>query len=140
MGLSDKLELIEKIKTYIELYELPPFGCEVEGTVELLREILDRITEYEKLEKQGRLIKLPCKIGDTLYAYCEMIGDVLHYTVHQATVNWDYSDKESYYVLEAIASNNGEILGVIDVGQDDIGETVFLTEEEAVKKMEEKLC
>lgn len=26
-----------------------------------------RLAEYEDLEEQGRLIKLPCKVGDTVY-------------------------------------------------------------------------
>lgn len=30
--------------------------------------VLQKLTEYEGLEEQGRLIKLPCKVGDTVYA------------------------------------------------------------------------
>lgn len=38
-----------------------------------LRECLK---EYENLEEQGKLLKLPCKVGDTFYAILE--GKVLH--------------------------------------------------------------
>lgn len=31
-------------------------------------EYLRKLKEYEDLEEQGRLIKLPCKVGDTVYA------------------------------------------------------------------------
>lgn len=27
----------------------------------------EKLAEYEDLEEQGRLIKLPCKVGDTVY-------------------------------------------------------------------------
>lgn len=27
----------------------------------------ERLKEYEDLEEQGRLVKLPCKVGDTIY-------------------------------------------------------------------------
>ena len=30
-------------------------------------EYLKKLKEYENLEEQGRLIKLPCKVGDTVY-------------------------------------------------------------------------
>lgn len=34
---------------------------------EQLAEWLTQLKEYQQLEKQGRLIKLPCKVGDTVY-------------------------------------------------------------------------
>ena len=33
---------------------------------------LDKLLEYQKLEKQGLLIKLPCKVGDTVYLIHEV--------------------------------------------------------------------
>lgn len=29
--------------------------------------VLQKLAEYEDLEEQGRLVKLPCKVGDTVY-------------------------------------------------------------------------
>lgn len=31
-----------------------------------IREILDKLKHYEDLEEHGRLIELPCKVGDTV--------------------------------------------------------------------------
>ena len=28
---------------------------------------MEKLTDYEDAEEQGRLIKLPCKVGDTVY-------------------------------------------------------------------------
>ena len=33
-----------------------------------VREVMRKLAEYEELEEQGLLLKLPCKIGDTVYA------------------------------------------------------------------------
>ena len=34
-----------------------------------IREVLDKLAEYEDLEEQGKLLKLPCVVGDTLYTF-----------------------------------------------------------------------
>lgn len=31
---------------------------------------LNKLAEYEDLEEQGRLLKLPCAVGDTVYTAC----------------------------------------------------------------------
>lgn len=36
------------------------------------RDVLRKLAEYEDLEEQGLLLKLPCKVGDTVY--CIMTG------------------------------------------------------------------
>ena len=38
-----------------------------EETYEGYQKILDKLAHYEDLEEAGRLIELPCKIGDTVY-------------------------------------------------------------------------
>ena len=38
-----------------------------EETYEGYRKILGKLAHYEDLEEAGRLIELPCKIGDTVY-------------------------------------------------------------------------
>lgn len=46
--------LSEKLKRYIDAYQSPPFGMEVQGTVELLQEVAGRLKEYEDLEEQEK--------------------------------------------------------------------------------------
>lgn len=40
--------------------------CQKEEAYQLA-EYLTQLKEYRQLEQQGRLIKLPCKVGDTVY-------------------------------------------------------------------------
>ena len=43
------------------------YDCQLEEGNELLKSALDKLAMYEDLEEQGRLPKLPCKVGDTVY-------------------------------------------------------------------------
>lgn len=46
-----------------------------------IREVLNKLKKYEDLEEQGRLLELPCKVGDTVWSIdynkphrCEVTG------------------------------------------------------------------
>ena len=41
--------------------------CDVAVCCGLLEDILEKLAHYEDLEEQGRLIELPCAVGDTVY-------------------------------------------------------------------------
>ena len=45
-----------------------------------------KLAEYEDLEEQGKLLKLPCKVGDTVYVItkCEHIPPQLDGTLHDS--------------------------------------------------------
>ena len=45
------------------------YDCQLKEGNELLKSALDKLAIYEDLEEQGRLLKLPCKIGDTIWNY-----------------------------------------------------------------------
>lgn len=90
---------------------------------EQLAEWLTQLKEYQQLEKQGRLIKLPCKVGDTIYG------------LHKAMIC--ELDTETIGISKM---PSGEILYLIDgweLDKGDIGKTVFLTKSEAEAKLEE---
>lgn len=47
-----------------------------------IKDVLDRLRFYEDLEEQGKLIKLPCKIGDTVYNMApQRYGKEYHETI-----------------------------------------------------------
>lgn len=100
---------------------------------EYLYPAIEKLATYEDLEEQGLLVRLPCKIGDTVYRVnagakqpiIPMTVSEIHFLCYknERTVRFDAIDKEymgeSCYRLE------------------DIGRIVFLTREEAEKKLEE---
>ena len=83
----------------------------------------ERILELLKADKDGRMVVLPCKVGDGLWTFCS-------YPVEQV-----YS-----FTVTDISTLNGRTMlntsrcGVIDAR--DVGKTVFLTREEAEKELE----
>ena len=92
--------------------------------------ILTKLADYEDLEEQGLLVRLPCKVRDDLY--CIVNGEVKKLKVHSFGVpDFGIIDIEFKYV------DGFKIVRFVG----EIGKTVFLTPEEAEKKLEEmKLC
>lgn len=76
--------------------------------------VYERLKYYEDLEEQGLLLRLPCKVGDTVY---KIGGDVV--VEHTITAIKIYED--SVYALVGGLKFNALLFG----------KTVFLTREEA---------
>ena len=71
--------------------------------------VLSRLAEYEDLEEQGLLLRLPCKVGSTVYHI----------------VNKRISEVENvdlFFICLCVA---------------EFGKTIFLTQEEAEQKLKE---
>lgn len=84
-------------------------------------EWLEKLKEYQQLEEQGRLIKLPCNVGDTVYV---IVGENISVQkIQRATI-------DSEMKIEFCTKRRGFALF-------DIGKTVFLTESEAEAKLKE---
>lgn len=76
-------------------------GFDVVGIGEKNAEVLDRVAEklyeYEQAEEEGKLLKLPVSIGDTVYVFCEceMIPRKLDGTLYSS--NGYYGTATGYY-------------------------------------------
>lgn len=104
---------------------------------EQLVEWLEQLKEYKQLEKQERLIKLPCKVGDIVWdndygrpcAYtitAFSFGECEEYTCEPATTK----EVVFYY-----ANSSGSITG--SFAESEIGKTVFFTKSSAEAKLKE---
>ena len=87
-----------------------------------------KLKEYEDLEEQGRLVKLPCKIGTEVY-----------------NITWwdDVQEKvvvkgKTYYRTIHKHKVSKSAFSYFDIGE--FGKTVFLTKSEAEAKLEELRC
>lgn len=102
---------------------------------------LEKSKEYQQLEEQGRLIKLPCKVGDTVYCIfnrytkCTFSNEEFdEYSCQGCEYECD-SKKENYvqdmraYSLDWIVTN-----------LKNFGKTVFFTKSEAEAKLKELRC
>ena len=70
-----------------------------------------KLKEYEDLEEQGRLISLPCKVGDTVYHVVQ--GRIV-----------EVSNVDLFFLLLSVAENR-------------FNNSVFLTKSEAEQKLKE---
>lgn len=60
---------------------------------EQLAEWLEELKEYQQLEEQGRLIKLPCKIGDDVWFVPSQANYKLNILSHHSKANRVYHQK-----------------------------------------------
>lgn len=86
-------------------------------------ELTEHIRELLRAEKDGRLVVLPCKVGDELWSFS---------TYPTARVY-------GFTVTDISTLNGRTVLNTLGCGtlwERDIGKTVFLTREEAEKALE----
>ena len=90
--------------------------------------VAEKLATYEDLEEQGLLVRLPCKVGDIMFRINKGAKNpVIELTVTQIDIT------PRSYNLEVIDRDCGELMCF----KNDIGKTIFLTREDAEKKLEE---
>lgn len=93
-----------------------------------------RLAEYEDLEEQGRLIKLPCRVGDKIFLDFAGFGkDVDEFTVED--FHLDCFEDGGVILFCDYESDDKALTGQIDVMN--FGKTAFLTKSEAEAKLKE---
>ena len=98
-----------------------PLGNGCDGC--LIDKAICKLAHYEDLEEQGRLIELPCKIGDKVWIIRNYRG-VKH--AQQGTVYEMYFTKEMKLMIT-----------VKYIGRGEYGKTIFATKEAAEAKLAE---
>lgn len=95
--------------------------------------ILTKLAVYEDLEEQGLLVRLPCNVGDTVYRVnAGAKQPIIPMTVSE--IHFLCYKNERAVRFDAIGK---EDMGESCYRLEDIGRIVFLTREEAEKKLEE---
>lgn len=129
-------EVLEKLRAYLKCQENKVKGinalcnhnlcddcdlCYMQGTtgehieaIEVAIQALKKFKAYEDLEEQGRLIILPCKVGDTVYHAVQ--GRII-----------EVSNVDLFFLLLSVAENR-------------FNNSVFLTKSEAEAKLKELRC
>lgn len=98
--------------------------------------IAKKCDEYARAEEQGKLLKLPCAVGDAVYEICE--GFIEPCTVETIFLA-DYKDKAGNpsYMMEIYYDREDCPWVSTEIYFTDIGKTVFLTIEEAEAALKE---
>lgn len=100
----------------------------------LTDEDADRWEEYKKLEEQGLLLRLSCKVGDTIYRINQYAKEpIISMKVLQVRFS-ELCIGNSFLRIDAM---NDEDMGEFCYFKNDIGKTVFLTKEAAEAALKE---
>ena len=95
---------------------------------EKIAELLEELKGYRSAEEQELLLKLPCKVGSTVYITCgtkieiEEVVEIRHYKNDKSEFIYQYLINGGYAYFE----------------EKDIGVEVFFTYSEADKRFKEK--
>ena len=94
---------------------------------------IDRLRELAQAEKEGRLVVLPCKVGDTVY--------IIHNrAIRKTTVESIHQWSSGHWKLSVHTDKKYIHWTGYEVHFESFGKTVFLTREAAEAALEEKEC
>lgn len=105
-----------------------------------MAELREKLKRYEDLEEQGRLLVLPCKVGDTALVK-DHAGVPLEMQLEAPDIRFVCTDEDNLCMATCNRKPNGFCAYRIRNDGSDIGKTVFLTREEAeaaLERMEEE--
>ena len=121
-GMMERLTNSEK--------EIPTFV----NNVEYWLRVYFKLKDYEDLEEQGRLVILPCKVGDTLYRVNKGAKEpVIMMRVLQLHIKQLHKDRTAIKIITINDDDMGENCYFLE----NIGKTVFLTQAEAEQRLKE---
>ena len=104
------------------------------------KKAMSRLKEYEDLEEQGFLLRLPCKVGGRVYYRDEEFEEV--FPIEISTINIsDMGNGDKVFQFDgAFYNSDGDVEFDYEFDLDDFGKTVFLTPEEAEKALKNRKC
>lgn len=138
----DRLTIITDIGLSViigdkSLYPVECYDCCIDNKVakKLLEDAIAKLAEYEDLEEQGKLLKLPVAVGDAVYWVNDWFYDGKIGLNHENHITESKVSRFFYNDLGLFMKlKNGENIPVSDFNK-----TVFLTKsaaEQALKEME----
>lgn len=94
-------------------------------TLPIVKELREKLSRYEQAEREGRLVELPCRVGDEVYV--PILERVFPYCIERILLDGE---------MPVFYGRHGKFL-VFEFTPDCIGEHVFLHREEAEAALKE---
>ena len=94
---------------------------------DVLDKAVQKLAEYENLEEQGLLLKLPCKVGSIVYEINKDLNSMKRETIEH-NGHYYHRNINVYFITQVTFE-------IEDINS--LGKTVFLTKAEAEKALEE---
>ena len=123
-----------------EMIELLMYGTStMEGLIALfyrnmwaMADLREKLKEYEDLDEQGLLLRLPCKVGDTIY---EVSYENREFVIKEHIVKEFIYRTYRFPRIEIYCKNENGFLVCNSIGK--LDECLFLTQAEAEQKLKE---
>lgn len=131
----DKEKILNALDDFTDDYGTSFSSCYTEET-SIIEDALDMY--YEKLKEEGKILKLPCKIGDTIYTVNNSLQQKpFEYEIELAGYSSHISEEgfKSGFYFAARQKNDTQIIHEFE--DKDINKTVFLSKKDAEKKLSE---
>ena len=101
---------------------------------EITTSICEKLGKYEDLDEQGRLVKLPCKIGDVIYRVNACAKEPV---IKMRVLQVNYKQLREDRIIIRIDAINDNDMGESCYLLEDFGKNVFITKYEAEAKLKE---
>lgn len=124
VGSQGVRELLERVAAYEDTGCEPEQIVKVKDALEYAYGNAERIIELAEADRDGRVVVLPCKVGDTVYWVHSTV--ITECKVHRIQTNRN----GLYICLKSIMSHGAFRVDLC------LGKNVFLTREEAEKALE----
>ena len=98
----------------------------------VIYQAIQKLAEYENAEEQGLLLRLPCKVGDTIY---EVSYENREFIIKEHIVNEFIYKAYRFPRIEIYCENENGFLVYNNIGK--LDECLFLTKAEAEQKLKE---
>ena len=130
------MDLYWRLKAYEDTHMMPSDVTSMRMDMAIIAALfngidVDRMKELAEADRDGRLVVLPCKVGDTVYevtsrkTISEYRVKAIRVELFCTFIEWD--------IVAGFVDKS-----IFGVPVDEIGKTVFLTREEAKKALEAK--
>ena len=138
-GECSQRKVWERLKAYEDTHMMPSDVTSMRMDMAIIAALfngvdVDRMKELAEADKDGRLVVLPCKVGDTVWVTSNPWTGKLLKKPLDAYVNG--IKKFSHGVYVNVLFDTKKINGTRDYEINHIGKTVFLTREDAEKALE----
>lgn len=98
--------------------------------------MFEKLAMYEDLEEQGRLLKVPCEVGDMLYYPDKKFNIVIPVRLTEIVIKFNGLNTSSYHYNCHSYDECGDAYEDYEFDIDDFNKNVFLTQDEAYAKLE----
>lgn len=123
-------ELLERVAAYEDMGCEPEQIAKAKDALEYAYGNADRIIELTEADKDGRLVVLPCKVGNMVWANLDGMRHPRKCVIEFANIG--------SHVTTIVFSTVDGLREQYGVNPNSFGKTVFLTREEAEKALEAK--